>query len=296
MAPSASRALVHWKPVNNRLLLARLRHTHGKISVIVAYAPTNMAPDEEKDEFFSQISSLMNDISRHDIVWIIGDLNATTGLNRTSFESALGPHGSGTCKNNGLRLLEFCSNFRLRTERSFFQHKLIHSMTWFSNDGHTRKELDHILTSRRWHTSTHCRVYRSAELGNSDHRLLAMTVCLRLQRNSTNKAELLSLITRLARNSLGACGAMGSPSGSHHPRAPFGRASGEVGFRETLSAVEAKRKARLEGNLTEWRRLNDERNKLLCKDKQKWLDNLAEEAETAAHRGDQGSLYRTLNL
>ncbi|CAH1270907.1 Hypp4507 [Branchiostoma lanceolatum] len=63
---------------------------------------------------------------------------------------------------------------------------------------------------------------------------------------------------------------------------------------ETLSVVEVKRKARLEGNLTEWRRLNAKRNKLLRKDKQRWLDNLAEEAEIAARRGDQGSLYRTL--
>ncbi|XP_035679927.1 uncharacterized protein LOC118418194 [Branchiostoma floridae] len=74
LAPDASRALVYWKPVNNRLLLARLRHSHGRITIIVAYAPTNMAADEEKDEFFTQLSSLTADISRHDIVWILGDL------------------------------------------------------------------------------------------------------------------------------------------------------------------------------------------------------------------------------
>ncbi|XP_019615798.1 PREDICTED: craniofacial development protein 2-like [Branchiostoma belcheri] len=154
LALSASRALVYWKPVSNRLLLARLRHTFGMISVIVAYAPTDMADDEEKDEFYTQLAALVSDISRHDIIWILGEFNATTGTDRTGFETALGSHGNQTRNNNGSRLLEFCSNHSLRTERSFFPHKTIHCMTWISNDGHTRKELDHILTSQRWHTST----------------------------------------------------------------------------------------------------------------------------------------------
>ncbi|XP_019615797.1 PREDICTED: uncharacterized protein LOC109463421 [Branchiostoma belcheri] len=63
---------------------------------------------------------------------------------------------------------------------------------------------------------------------------------------------------------------------------------------ETLNVVEAKRTARLEGNLGEYRRLNGKRNKLLRKDKQRWLDSLAGEAEAAARRSDQGSVYRTL--
>ncbi|KAI8518904.1 hypothetical protein Bbelb_021610 [Branchiostoma belcheri] len=294
----------------------------GKGSRILAYAPTNLAPDEEKDEFFSQLSLLTNDISRHDIVWILGDLNATTGADRTGFESVLGPHGSGTCNNNVQRLLEFCSNFRLRTERSFFQHKRIHGMTWFSNDGRTTKELDHILTSRRWHSSTDCRVYRSAVLGNSDHRLLAMTVCFRLQRNSSSKAQRKFDVSKLRSPEVvthfqlelhNRFAALPSDPDATSPEklwsdirqnitAAATRVLGHKRKRkkkdflseETLSIVEAMRKARLEGNLLECRRLNSVRNKLLRKDKQNWLDNLAEEAEAAARRGDQGSVYRTL--
>ncbi|KAI8518836.1 hypothetical protein Bbelb_020930 [Branchiostoma belcheri] len=220
------------------------------------------------------------------------------------------------------RLLEFCSNFRLRTERSFFQHKRIHGMTWFSNDGRTTKELDHILTSRRWHSSTDCRVYRSAVLGNSDHRLLAMTVCLRLQRNSSSKAQRKFDVSKLRSPEVvthfqlelhNRFAALPSDPDATSPEklwsdirqnitAAATRVLGHKRKRkkkdflseETLSIVEAMRKARLEGNLLECRRLNSVRNKLLRKDKQNWLDNLAEEAEAAARRGDQGSVYRTL--
>ncbi|CAH1233043.1 Hypp565 [Branchiostoma lanceolatum] len=320
LAPSASRALVHWKPVNNRLLLARLRHTHGRVSVIVAYAPTNMAPDEEKDEFYIQMSALMDDISRHDIIWVLGDFNATTGPDRDGFERALGPHGTGSCNNNGSRLLEFCTNHHLRTERSFFPHKRIHSMTWISNDGYTRKELDHILTNRRWHTTTDCRVYRSAELGNTDHRLLAMTVCLRLQRDPTSKVQRKVDISRLRSPEVAAhfqldlhnrfAALSTDEDNSEEIWSDFKKgittaATKVLGHKrrkkkkdflseETLHVVEARRTARLEGNHSDHRRLNAQRNKLLRKDKQTWLDDLADEAEASARRGDQGSLYRTL--
>jgi len=39
----ASAALISWCPVNSRLLIAKLAHSFGGLTVIVAYAPTNKA-------------------------------------------------------------------------------------------------------------------------------------------------------------------------------------------------------------------------------------------------------------
>ena len=45
-----------------------------------------------------------------------------------------------------------------------------------------KKAIDHIIISRRWlRRVTQCRVFRGAQLGNSDHRLLCANICLKLE-------------------------------------------------------------------------------------------------------------------
>ena len=46
----ASRSLMGWKPVNDRILTARFKSCHSKTSIIQVYAPTEEA-EEEKDDF-----------------------------------------------------------------------------------------------------------------------------------------------------------------------------------------------------------------------------------------------------
>ncbi|XP_019619862.1 PREDICTED: uncharacterized protein LOC109466573 [Branchiostoma belcheri] len=313
------RALVYWKPVDNRLLMARLRHKHGNISIIVAYAPTEVASEEDKDSFYIKLSALTSGISRHDIIWVLGDLNAATGSDRRGFEHCLGPHGVGECNDNGRRLLEYCSSHRLRTERSFFPHKRIHSMTWISNDHYTTKEVDHILTTSRWHSSSDCRVLRSAEFGNTDHRLLALTVALRLEKTTTQHKQRKYDVARLQsqevvdrfqldlQNRFSVLADVDDDTEKIWEDLKEGLTSSAtkvVGHKrtrkkdllseETLQVVEARREARLRGNREEYRRLNSRRNHLLSRDKQRWLNNLATTAETAARTGNQGTLYKTL--
>src|SRR6218665_3657268 len=44
-----------------------------------------------------------------------------------------------------------------------------HRMSWYSNDGHTRKELDNVRVGTRWRLLQNCRVRRGMEF-DSDHR------------------------------------------------------------------------------------------------------------------------------
>ena len=46
---------------------------------------------------------------------------------------------------NSARFLSFCEGAQLRITGSWFRRKDINRLTWFSNDGRTRKEIDHIL-------------------------------------------------------------------------------------------------------------------------------------------------------
>ena len=77
----------------------------------------------------------------------------------------IGPVCSGFANDNGSRLLDFCASNDLRVGSSWFPRMRIHQLTWYSNDGITRKVLDHVIISRRWFSCmTSCRVFRNAGL------------------------------------------------------------------------------------------------------------------------------------
>ena len=52
LSRTARKSLVSWRPISDRLLTAQLLHRHGKLSIIIAYATTNDANEEEKDKSF----------------------------------------------------------------------------------------------------------------------------------------------------------------------------------------------------------------------------------------------------
>jgi len=67
-----------------------------------------------------------------------------------------------------------------------FQHRNIHKQTWTSPDGKTHKQIDHILTDRRWFSSIiGVETYRGADC-DTEHYL---TVAKVRERLVVNKQE-----------------------------------------------------------------------------------------------------------
>jgi len=97
----------------------RMRTRTGYITVISAYAPTLLASDEDKDEFYQQLSDLLWNIpASHDIA-LLGDFNARIGADADSWTSVIGRFGVGKINENGQRLLEPYSLFNLSVASSF---------------------------------------------------------------------------------------------------------------------------------------------------------------------------------
>ncbi|XP_055389805.1 uncharacterized protein LOC129618814 [Condylostylus longicornis] len=173
-------SLMSWKAISDRIILARFYTRMKKISIIQCYAPTEIAHDEAKDTFYNQLSTAINSIPKTDIVILLGDLNAKVGAQQDSIpKSIMGSHGMGTINNNGERLVNLCLEYNMAIGGTLFPHKNIHKYTWESPDGRTKNKIDHICISRKWKQSLlDVRAWRGADI-DSDHNLLTGDIRLR---------------------------------------------------------------------------------------------------------------------
>ena len=156
-----------------------LHHNMGCTTIFSAYAPTQVASSEDKDEFYLLLEEALRKSPTSDSLLILGDFNARVGCNSAAWESVLGPHSIGSMNENGQRLLEFCANHKMCIPSTFFKGTVKSKVTWMHPRSKHWHQLDHILVQRQ-HLKlvTHCRSLHSANCNNSDHTLVRCKVKL----------------------------------------------------------------------------------------------------------------------
>ena len=167
-------------PVNERLATIRIKAKFHYISLICAHAPTDEKDDETKESFYERLDEAYERCPRHDIKFVIGDLNAKVGK-----EGIFGPtvgkfslHDETT--DNGMRLIDFAAARNMVVSSTRFQHADIHKATWLSPDQRTRNQIDHVVIDGRHASSVmDVRAIRGANI-DSDHYLVAAKVRTRL--------------------------------------------------------------------------------------------------------------------
>ena len=187
MSKKASRALIDWTPVSERIIQARYHSQHIKLTVVHVYAPTEDAEEEVKNKFYRRLQGVLDTRNKHDMLIVTGDMNAKVGDDNEGYERVMGRHGLGKCNENGERLREMCDLNELVITGTRFPHKDIHKATWVSPVGRTRNQIDHVLINKRFRNSVNdTRVYRAADIG-SDHYLVCTTIKLRLKTQTKGK-------------------------------------------------------------------------------------------------------------
>ena len=73
-----------------------------------------------------------------------------TVTERDGDETCVGPHGSGTVKQNSTKFLDFSRSHGLWVASSWFQLPQAHCWTWYSNADGVAKEIDHVLIDGHW--------------------------------------------------------------------------------------------------------------------------------------------------
>jgi hypothetical protein len=183
--------------------------------------------------------------------------------------------------------------------------------------------IDHIMVSKRWRSSiSSCRTYRGAELGNADHRLVVAKACLKLKAQSTSPAsprfnskllkdplireqfavEISNRFTLLADMEVTdvehqwAALSSSVRETSSHLLTRRTTAKKPWISQNSLQIIEQCRTARVEQNMTEYRRLDKLRKKALADDQDNYWEEKAKTLEDASSRNDYGTLFREYRL
>nr|KAG5699547.1 hypothetical protein BaRGS_033743 [Batillaria attramentaria] len=161
--------------------ISRFNSKGRKVTILQCYAPTNVADEEEKENFYEQLQAALDKAPRRDLKILMGDLNAKVGTDNTDRELIMGKHGTGTQNENGELFTEFCTTNDLVIGGTIFPHKTIHKTTWTSPDGRTVNQIDHITIGRKWRRSLlDVRAKRGADAA-SDHHLVIAAIKIKLK-------------------------------------------------------------------------------------------------------------------
>ena len=175
---------IEWKPVNSRIIRVRLRGRHNNMRIIQCYAPTYDGDDEDKNLFYEQLQAELEEIPRHDVIIVMGDMNAKVGDDSLGVERTMGRHGCGTINNNGERLVlvDFCADNSMVIGGTLFPQPTTQKLTWISPNRRDKNQIDHIAINGTWRRSLlDVRARRGADVG-SDHHLVTARIRMKLRR------------------------------------------------------------------------------------------------------------------
>jgi len=172
MSQEATKALIDWTPINERIIKARFYSKYIKLTLV-------HADEQTKEAFYAKLQEVAEQLHRHDMLITTGDMNAKVGKLFDGFKRVMGRHRMGSVNKNGEMLKEFCEFNEMVITGTIFPRKEIHEV---SPDGKTKNQIDYTLVNRKFTTLViDTRVMRSADVA-SDHFLVRSTIRLNFKR------------------------------------------------------------------------------------------------------------------
>ena len=178
LSPKAIKSLNKIEKICPRAIIATF-NGNPETTIISCYSPTNVADEDIVTQFYDELSSLIRDVPKHNLLLIGGDFNAQLNAeNNKSFSF------HDQTNRNGELFLEFAVENQLLVLNTKFQKRP--GKLWTFQYANGRKaQLDYILINRKWKNScTNCEAYNSFSSVISDHRIVSGHIRLSLRANN----------------------------------------------------------------------------------------------------------------
>ena len=171
--------VIDFKPFGPRICYIRIKGKFFNYSVFSIYAPTNVAQEQEKDNFYEEVEQAMNTVPQHDIKILLGDFNAQVGKEEV-YRSVIGKQSFHDVSNdNGLRMISLAVAQGMVVGSTLFPSKTIRKITHVGPDK-TESQIDHVLISARHRSNlTDVKSFWGANV-DSDHNLVIATIRARI--------------------------------------------------------------------------------------------------------------------
>ena len=165
--------------MSERVLLVRLKGKPFDVCIIQVYAPTCDHSNETVESFYEDVQKAMEQCKRHDVIIMMGDLNAKVGEGR--LDDIVGPYGLGERNERGDRWVEWCVENKQVVLNTWFRHHPRKLWTWMSPGDRYRNQIDFITINKRFQNSVkNIRTYPGADC-NSDHVPVVLDLNLKLK-------------------------------------------------------------------------------------------------------------------
>ena len=145
-----------------------------------SYNPTNVCEETELIAFYDELSSLVRNIPKHNIL-VVGDyMNAQIGKN-VNHKFSL--HNSSN--RNGQHLIDCTIENRLTCLNTNFQKR--EGKLWtYTYANNAKAQVDYVFMNKKWNNiALNCDVYSSFEAVYPDHRIVTAKIRLNLRKNAT---------------------------------------------------------------------------------------------------------------
>ncbi|CAH8545534.1 unnamed protein product [Dicrocoelium dendriticum] len=128
--------------ISGRLMTVGVRLGRGKFTTfIITYGPTMCYADDTRDQFYTQLSSVIRSVLRSDRLFLLGDFNGRVGRDASVWTVVIRPHGIGSSNAHGDRLLSRCATHGLTIMSARFAMCASDLATWT----HLRSAHPHLL-------------------------------------------------------------------------------------------------------------------------------------------------------
>ena len=183
LSPRAHEALNSVETITPRIMIGTF-NGNPLTTVICGYSPTNVSDEIDVDHFYTDLSTVVRQVPKHNVLVLGGDMNAQLG----KYDGYI--HSYHEVSNrNGKKLHDFLKENKLICLNTKYQRKSGQLWTHTYPNG-TKAQLDYVFINNKWKNSAmNCRPFNSFENVSSDHRIVSAKFRLSLRANKAKSTQ-----------------------------------------------------------------------------------------------------------